>query len=86
MYQCIMLILLLILLQCILIETGITNIILLLLQLLIMIISIIAKTNKKDLVPYPDIFIIGQQKCGTTSLNKLLFEHPQICSEGTHYS
>lgn len=36
----------------------------------------------KDLVPYPDLFIIGAQKCGTTSLNNLLFEHKQICSKG----
>jgi len=36
----------------------------------------------KDLVPYPDLFIIGAQKCGTTSLNNLLFEHKEICSKG----
>ena len=38
--------------------------------------------GKEDLVKYPDLFIIGAQKCGTTSLNNLLFEHKQICSEG----
>ena len=38
--------------------------------------------NIRDLVPFPNLFIIGTQKCGTTSLNKLLFEHPEICSEG----
>ena len=30
----------------------------------------------------PDIFIIGAMKCGTTSLNRLFFEHPQVCSYG----
>ena len=38
--------------------------------------------RKKDLVPYPDLFIIGAQKCGTTSLNSLLYEHRQICNKG----
>lgn len=37
---------------------------------------------KEDLTKYPDLFIIGAQKCGTTSLNNLLFEHRQICSKG----
>ena len=31
---------------------------------------------------YPDIFLIGEQKCGTTSLNKLLIDHPRICRKG----
>ena len=30
----------------------------------------------------PDIFIIGAQKSGTTSLNDLLDRHPGICNEG----
>ena len=40
------------------------------------------KVATKDLVEYPDLFIIGAQKCGTTSLNNLLFEHKEICSKG----
>jgi len=38
--------------------------------------------GKRDLVPYPSLFIIGAQKCGTTSLNNLLFEHKEICNKG----
>jgi len=43
-----------------------------------------AKERKGYLLPqnFPDIFIIGAQKSGTTSLNNLMFDHPQICSEG----
>jgi len=38
---------------------------------------------KKNLdLPYPDLFILGAQKCGTTSLNKLLEMHSSFCSEG----
>jgi hypothetical protein len=44
---------------------------------------------KKNLdLPYPDLFILGAQKCGTTSLNKLLELHSAFCSEGVkekHY-
>lgn len=35
-----------------------------------------------DWLVVPDFFVIGAMKCGTTSLNKLFFEHPSICSEG----
>jgi len=43
-----------------------------------------ASKQQQRLLPQnvPDIFIIGAQKCGTTSLNNLMFDHPQICSEG----
>lgn len=50
--------------------------------------EIVKRVATKDLVPYPDLFIIGAQKCGTTSLNNLLFEHKEICSKGVkekHY-
>jgi hypothetical protein len=35
--------------------------------------------NQADKSPFPDYFIIGAQKCGTTSLTRLLVEHPQVC-------
>lgn len=42
-----------------------------------------AAKNKLDLdLQYPDIFIIGAQKCGTTSLNALLLDHPDFCNGG----
>ena len=31
---------------------------------------------------YPDFFIIGAMKCGTTTLHKLLTDNPKICGEG----
>lgn len=37
----------------------------------------------KKFLPYPDIFIIGAQKCGTTTLNILLQQHSSFCNEGT---
>lgn len=37
--------------------------------------------SRKDL-PYPDFFVLGAMKCGTTSLNKLMKKHPEICAEG----
>ena len=37
---------------------------------------------KEVYLEVPDIFIIGAQKCGTTSLNELLDRHPLICSYG----
>ena len=37
----------------------------------------------KKFLPYPDIFIIGAQKCGTTTLNILLQQHSSFCKEGT---
>ena len=37
---------------------------------------------KQTYLEVPDIFIIGAQKCGTTSLNELLDRHPQICKYG----
>lgn len=33
-------------------------------------------------IPFPDVFLLGAQKCGTTSLNQLLATHPQICRYG----
>ena len=38
-------------------------------------------TSKQPL-PYPDLFIIGAQKCGTTTLNLLLQQHPSFCDQG----
>ena len=41
--------------------------------------------NLMDKVPIltkPDFFLIGAMKCGTTSLHKLLIEHPEICGLG----
>lgn len=32
---------------------------------------------------YPDVFIIGAQRCGTTAMNNVLFTHPNICGKGT---
>jgi hypothetical protein len=76
-----MLVLLIILLHLVIIETG--NTIIIIIIITNDTINDLAKTQKnEDLFPYPDLFIIGVQKCGTTSLNKLLFEHPQICNEG----
>ena len=37
---------------------------------------------KQVYLEVPDVFIIGAQKCGTTSLNELLDRHPFICSYG----
>jgi len=31
---------------------------------------------------YPDFFIIGAMKCGTTTLHKLLTDNPKVCGEG----
>lgn len=31
---------------------------------------------------FPDFFLIGAMKCGTTSLHKLITEHPEICTDG----
>ena len=42
----------------------------------------VAPADKKFL-PFPDIFIIGAQKCGTTTLNILLQQHSSFCNEGT---
>jgi len=35
-----------------------------------------------DKTKYPDIFILGEQKCGTTSLNTLLEYHSKLCNKG----
>ena len=37
---------------------------------------------KKLDLKYPDFFVIGAMKCGTTSLNKLIIEHPELCTTG----
>lgn len=42
----------------------------------------LASSSKRQPLPYPDFFLIGIMKGGTTSLNKLLTEHPDICDEG----
>ena len=36
----------------------------------------------REVLPYPDFFIIGAMKCGTTTLHHLLTENPRICAEG----
>lgn len=55
----------------------------LLAALFLSIISLVSSASKAtDKVPYPDVFVIGAQKCGTTSLIRLLYEHPAICSFG----
>jgi Sulfotransferase domain len=41
-----------------------------------------APAHKMIQLEYPDIFIIGAQKCGTTSLNWLLYRHDSICNQG----
>jgi hypothetical protein len=41
----------------------------------------ISKIKTKPLA-YPDIFIIGAQKCGTTSTAFLLLQHTDICNKG----
>ncbi|WP_040414858.1 sulfotransferase [Desulfococcus multivorans] len=32
-----------------------------------------------DLIFFPDFFIIGAPRCGTTSLSRYLSKHPDIC-------
>jgi hypothetical protein len=41
-----------------------------------------ASSASKQPLPYPDLFIIGAQKCGTTTLNLLLQRHPSFCDQG----
>lgn len=38
--------------------------------------------DARSLLKVPDFFIIGAMKCGTTSLNRLMFDHPSICNYG----
>ena len=46
--------------------------------------SITNAINKLKTKPleYPDIFIIGAQKCGTTSTAFLMLQHGEICNKG----
>jgi len=37
--------------------------------------------NNNDKTQYPDVFILGVQKCGTTSLNSLLEYNNKICNK-----
>ncbi len=47
-----------------------------------------ALTNGDGRPPFPDFFLIGAQRCGTTTLSWCLKRHPQICfskPKETHY-
>ena len=41
-----------------------------------------ATDGNSSTLDFPDFFVIGAMKCGTTSLNKLMYDHPSICDYG----
>lgn len=38
--------------------------------------------GSSEFLQYPNVFIIGAMKCGTTTLYQLLSDNPHICSDG----
>ena len=47
----------------------------------LLVISLTQSPSDNDKTPYPDVFILGVQKCGTTSLNSLLEYNNKICNK-----
>ena len=44
-------------------------------------VTVIAVTAP-DSLDYPDVFLLGAAKCGTSSLDAMLRQHPDICGRG----